>query len=102
MIEIQPTEQVIQEGTVLHGMDVEKAVKEKPVRKMCEETSYDEMNLSFRSKSQNERFSRTVVAAFVARLDPTLEELSDLKTAVSEAVTNAISMRILTRTAKLI
>ena len=90
MIEIQPTEQVIQEGTVLHGMDVEKAVKEKPVRKMCEETSYDEMNLSFRSKSQNERFSRTVVAAFVARLDPTLEELSDLKTAVSEAVTNAI------------
>ena len=50
----------------------------------------DEMVLSFQSKSQNERFSRTVIAAFVARLDPTLEELSDLKTAVSEAVTNAI------------
>ena len=50
----------------------------------------DEIQLSFQSKSQNERFSRTVVAAFVARLDPTLEELSDLKTAVSEAVTNAI------------
>ena len=50
----------------------------------------DEIQLSFQSKSQNERFSRTVVAAFLARLDPTLEELSDLKTAVSEAVTNAI------------
>lgn len=50
----------------------------------------DEMCLTFWSKSHNERFSRTVVAAFAARLDPTLEELSDLKTAVSEAVTNAI------------
>lgn len=50
----------------------------------------DEMCLTFWSKSYNERFSRTVVAAFAARLDPTLEELSDLKTAVSEAVTNAI------------
>lgn len=50
----------------------------------------DEMCLTFWSKSHNERFSRTVVAAFTARLDPTLEELSDLKTAVSEAVTNAI------------
>ena len=50
----------------------------------------DEIQLSFQSKSQNERFSRTVVAAFVARLDPTLEELGDIKTAVSEAVTNAI------------
>ena len=53
-------------------------------------TMMDEMQLLFQSKSQNERFSRTVVAAFVARLDPTLEEISDLKTAVSEAVTNAI------------
>ncbi len=55
-----------------------------------EEVETDEIQLSFRSKSRNERFSRTVIAAFVARLDPTLEELSDLKTAVSEAVTNAI------------
>ena len=54
------------------------------------EYTRDEMMLSFYSRSQNERFSRTVIAAFVARLDPTLEELSDLKTAVSEAVTNAV------------
>lgn len=40
--------------------------------------------------SENEAFARVVAAAFVARLDPTLEELSDIKTAVSEAVTNSI------------
>lgn len=48
------------------------------------------MKLEFLSKSKNESFSRVVVAAFAAQLDPTLEELSDIKTAVSEAVTNAI------------
>ena len=48
------------------------------------------MKLEFLSKSNNESFSRAVVAAFASHLDPTLEELSDLKTAVSEAVTNAI------------
>lgn len=48
------------------------------------------MKLEFLSRSNNESFSRVVVAAFAAQLDPTLEELSDIKTAVSEAVTNAI------------
>ena len=48
------------------------------------------MKLEFLSKSSNESFARVVVAAFAAQLDPTLEELSDIKTAVSEAVTNAI------------
>ncbi len=48
------------------------------------------MKLEFLSKSNNESFSRVVVASFAAQLDPTLEELSDIKTAVSEAVTNAI------------
>ena len=42
------------------------------------------------SKSANESFARVAVAAFVSQLDPTLEELSDIKTAVSEAVTNSI------------
>lgn len=42
------------------------------------------------SKSQNEAFARIVVSAFVAPLDPTMDELTDIKTAVSEAVTNAI------------
>ena len=48
------------------------------------------MRLEFLSKSNNESFARVVVAAFASQLDPTLEELSDIKTAVSEAVTNAI------------
>ncbi len=42
------------------------------------------------SKSSNEAFARTVVAAFFAQLDPTMDEMADVKTAVSEAVTNAI------------
>ena len=50
----------------------------------------NEMKLEFLSKSNNEAFARITVAAFAAQLDPTIEELSDLKTAVSEAVTNAI------------
>lgn len=48
------------------------------------------MKIEFESKSANEAFARVVAAAFAAQLDPTLEELSELKTAVSEAVTNAI------------
>lgn len=48
------------------------------------------MKLEFQSKSSNESFARVVIAAFASQLDPTLEELSDIKTAVSEAVTNAI------------
>ncbi len=50
----------------------------------------NEMRLEIVSKSQNEAFARVVVAAFAAQLDPTLEEIADIKTAVSEAVTNAI------------
>ena len=50
----------------------------------------NEMKLSFPSKSCNEAFARSAVAAFIMNLDPTLSELSDLKTAVSEAVTNCI------------
>ena len=52
---------------------------------------YDnEMKLEFLSKSKNEAFARIAVAAFIAQLDPTVEEVADIKTAVSEAVTNAI------------
>lgn len=52
---------------------------------------YDnEMRLEFLSKSSNEAFARITVAAFAAQLDPTIEELADIKTAVSEAVTNSI------------
>ncbi len=52
---------------------------------------YDnEMKLEFLSKSCNEAFARITVAAFASQLDPTIEELADIKTAVSEAVTNSI------------
>jgi len=50
----------------------------------------NEMELTFDAISDNESFARTAVAAFVSHLNPTLEELADIKTAVSEAVTNAI------------
>ncbi|RDI41273.1 anti-sigma F factor [Falsibacillus pallidus] len=50
----------------------------------------NEMNLEFSALSQNESFARVTVAAFVAQLDPTMDELTELKTVVSEAVTNAI------------
>ena len=53
-------------------------------------TYENEMKLEFLSKSNNEAFARMAVAAFVAGLDPTIEELADIKTAVSEAVTNCI------------
>ena len=48
------------------------------------------MQLEFPSRSANEGFARAAVAAFAAQLDPTLDELGDIKTAVSEAVTNCI------------
>ncbi|MCZ8512873.1 anti-sigma F factor [Paenibacillus filicis] len=48
------------------------------------------MSLQFASRSENESFARVTVAAFVSQLDPTLDELTDIKTVVSEAVTNAI------------
>ena len=48
------------------------------------------IKLEFPSKSANEAFARSAVAAFASQLDPTLDELGDIKTAVSEAVTNAI------------
>ena len=50
----------------------------------------NEMNLEFISKSSNEAFARITVAAFASQLDPTIEEIADIKTAVSEAVTNSI------------
>ncbi len=50
----------------------------------------NEMLLEIDSQSRNESFARMVVAGFVAQLDPTIEEIADIKTAVSEAVTNAI------------
>ena len=50
----------------------------------------NKFSMNLISRSANEAFARTAVAAFAAQLDPTLEEISDIKTAVSEAVTNCI------------
>ena len=50
----------------------------------------NEMNLNFNSKSANEAFARSTLASFASQLDPTLDELNDIKTIVSEAVTNCI------------
>lgn len=50
----------------------------------------DRMKLEFDSNSSNESFARVTVASFALRLDPTLEEMADIKTAVSEAVTNSV------------
>ena len=53
-------------------------------------TVKNEMKIEFLSKSVNESFARISVAAFVSQLDPTIEEIADIKTSVSEAVTNSI------------
>jgi len=50
----------------------------------------NEMSIRFKSRSANENFARAAAAAFAAQLDPTVEELADIKTAVSEAVTNCV------------
>ena len=50
----------------------------------------NEMKIEFLSKSANEAFARIAVAAFATQLDPTIEEIADIKTSVSEAVTNSI------------
>lgn len=52
--------------------------------------SDNELKCTFPARSENEGFARTMVCAFAAQLDPTVEELADLRTAVSEAVTNSI------------
>lgn len=48
------------------------------------------MSMVFDAKSENEGLARMVISAFITELDPTIEELNDVKTAVSEAVTNSI------------
>lgn len=58
-------------------------IRERKLRK-------NEMKLEFDAVSENEAFARVAVAAFVTPLNPTVEEISDIKTAVSEAVTNAV------------
>lgn len=60
------------------------------IKRKMKDIFENEMKLEFISRSTNEAFARVAVAAFAAQLDPTIEELADIKTAVSEAVTNCI------------
>ena len=50
----------------------------------------NKISIEFQSLSQNEGFARVAISAFIAQLDPTIDEMADVKTAVSEAVTNSI------------
>ena len=58
--------------------------------KLLKKDRINQMTLRFPSRSANESFARAAAAAFIAQLDPTVEQVYDIKTAVSEAVTNAI------------
>ena len=58
--------------------------------KLLKKDRMNQMALRFPSRSSNEGFARAAAAAFIAQLDPTVEQVYDIKTAVSEAVTNAI------------
>ena len=58
--------------------------------KLLKKDRINQMTLRFPSRSANEGFARSAAAAFIAQLDPTVEQVYDIKTAVSEAVTNAI------------
>lgn len=59
-------------------------------RRKSQKKLKNEMKIEFDAVSENEAFARVAVAAFVSPLNPTMEEISDIKTAVSEAVTNAV------------
>jgi stage II sporulation protein AB (anti-sigma F factor) len=65
-------------------------VERKMQNNMAGKQNRNEMRLYFDARSVNEGFARLAVAAFITELNPTLSEISDIKTAVSEAVTNAI------------
>ncbi len=58
--------------------------------KLLKKDCINQMTLRFASRSANESFARAAAAAFIAQLDPTVEQINDIRTAVSEAVTNAI------------
>lgn len=68
-------------------MKIEKGTEKGQKNRKC---LRNEMKIEFDALSENEAFARVAVASFVSPLDPTMEEISDIKTAVSEAVTNAV------------
>ena len=81
-------EKMLENGNINQTINKSKAYK--LTGKIMEKEIKNEMKIEFLSKSANEAFARITVAAFFSQLDPTIEELSDIKTAISEAVTNSI------------
>ena len=81
----------VRHGT-LDGGGIKRMIQEKEKQSQAETQEQGEnwMQIAFAAQSENEGFARTAVAAFVSCLDPTIDELADIKTAVSEAVTNCI------------
>lgn len=74
----------------MNGRTREQIMMTKEMGKEARSRDYNEMQIEFDAVSVNESFARMAVAAFLSPLNPTLEEISDVKTAVSEAVTNAV------------
>lgn len=70
--------------------EMEMCFDRKPEKAEKKPALVNEMQIVFDAKSENEGFARTAVAAFIAPLNPTMDELADVKTAVSEAVTNCV------------
>ena len=77
-------------STITEEQFLLKRMKEKELDRRPDSIAHNEMRLEFDAISTNESFARTAVAAFISPLNPTLEEISDVKTAISEAVTNAV------------
>ena len=84
---MEETGQTVQETQKVQAEQIGQNEQE---RKNVEMPECETMELIMESRSENEEFARVVAAVFASRLDPTLEELDDIKTAVSEAVTNAV------------
>lgn len=76
------------EGGMERGEDAARAMREERMDKA--EGGTEVLRMEVESRSRNEEFARVAVAVFMSRLDPTVEEIDDVKTAVSEAVTNAV------------
>lgn len=87
-------EKEMEQGTKRYGKEEmgkgEGMKAEEIKRKEPEGVEEESVYVDFESRSHNEQFARVVAAVFAARLDPTVEEVEDIKTSVSEAVTNAI------------
>ncbi len=71
-----------------YGMNADDSLKEEASQR--EDSKKEVLRMEIESRSENEEFARVAVAVFMSRMNPTMEEIDDVKTAVSEAVTNGI------------